>query len=497
MENEGGYVKNGLEGVCKSEDVNKKAVEVATTERPVLFAYKNYKQLRENRDRLIKNHKVKKYEICVCGVTKYNEEAMISYTNKNKPQSISENAKYVMCSQAVLQRGLHKTFYPKKNYSLIVVDEVDFGLIAIPTLNYQLSRIAGNKTKLELLENVREWVAENYSKDDVNNVMGLALSDGNDRYKNFITTQWLEDNREKTIFITSETLPTEFLKILGFKSVHLESPSFKQCIVNSHVSPHIVGEFYDVMNRNDGWSMFSKHYDVVASDRYKPTNDGKDLKLEQDLMVLNHTVLKGTNSLIGKKMLTIMSHVPPQTVDKIYDMFCEFGRNVDRELIYKSFYRDRLCQSLGRVLGHRGGTETDLLIHKTMFDHLKDYEGFPYTFNPNYVLPCEELTTVIEKTIELRKRNKQRRNENDKKKAEERLQQSYEMLDEHFIKKKGSKIVAKQLTEYLRSKGIKSKYGTKNIPVKAVVNYFGVQLKQIMINGERQQYVLDLAFKKQ
>jgi hypothetical protein len=101
----------GLEGSSKSVSGNKLAIKIATRYEPVLFAYRDYELLRENRRKLIEDFGVDEKEICVCGTSKINPEALASYTNPEKPRYMEAKAKYIMCSQAVLQRNKHLKFW--------------------------------------------------------------------------------------------------------------------------------------------------------------------------------------------------------------------------------------------------------------------------------------------------------------------------------------------------------------------------------------------------
>lgn len=490
-------VISGLEGASKSQKANQIAVEIATIERPVLFAYKNYHQLRENYEKLIDKNKVNPREICVCGVTKDNPEAMMSYTNPEKPKYIRHGTKYVMCVQALLQRGLYKKFYPEKNYKLIIVDEFDFRLVTIPTLDYQLSRVADSVNKEKFVEDVLEWVDKSYADKDYDRIIDLPYREVPERYKKFVKTSWLEEEQHKTIFLTSEVLSTKFLQLLGFKNQYLKSPDFKDRIINTQVSEDIVSEFYEVMNDESYWYIFDKHYDLVASDKCKKT-EGETLVNDQDIRVLNHTVVKGTNNYIGKKMLTILSHVPPQVIDEIYDMFMEFGKyekvQITKDEVYTLFYRDRACQAVGRVLGNRGGKETDLLVNRRIYTFLNKYEEFPYTLNADYKLPCKELDEVLEKTKQLKQKNREYRKEKQKIKIEKKYEMGVSKIDEHFIKRTDAKIMVKELKEYLLTHDIKSKYGKKNIPINKLIEYFQVEMKQITWNGKRERFVIGLDY---
>ena len=313
--------------------------------------------MRENKKSLIANYGVKEKEICVCGTSKKNPEALMSYTNPTKPRYMTPSAKFIMCSQAVLQRNKHLSFVSagnhKKGFGAIIVDEFDFRLITIPTKNYFMSHISDEQVRNNIIEEFYRWVMFNY---DIVDDKKFRISDEtNDRYKNFFIANWLKSAKSPVIFLSSELLVARFLKLIGFKYVYLESPDYKNCIVNTHSSRYLVSEFYEVMNDNDYWSELKKHYDVIVSDKVldipKRESDEETTRLvnNQTTEIVNHTVVRGSNKWIGKKVLTILSHVPFQVLSEIRDIFHEFGDKITDEEVYHLFYRDRTCQALGRV----------------------------------------------------------------------------------------------------------------------------------------------------
>lgn len=487
-------VVNGETGVGKTEKALKDSIQVATRYNPVLFAYKDYQLLRENREKLINRYGVVEKEICVCGTSKTYEEALRSYTNPDKPKYMEPMAKYILCTQACLQRKGHEKFVSagnhKKGFSLIVVDEVDYDLVAVPTLRYQLARIKHEEVRSKTVDDIIACAKIRYSKEDVNYL--LNIENTTHCYRNFFISRWLLDSDVRVMFLTSETLPVRFLKHIGIKDFFLESPDYKHCIINTFKTKYLVSEFYEVMNNGCYWNDLKEYYDLVVSDKYQVQEN--TLK---SVDVLNHTVVRGTNNYRDKKLLTILTHIPMEVLSGIKDIFNDFGDPITDKVVYQSYYRDRLCQAVGRVLGNRGAVETDLMINEYIVNVLKEDPTFPYTFNDVWVVPHKKIKEIIEKTKKLKEENKQKRKKYEEEKLREKVEKTYNELDKHFVKKQKSMISTKDLSKYMLEKEIKSKYGKKNLPVKYVAEYFDVEIKKIMINKKREMYVVGLDFKKQ
>ena len=491
------FLITGETGVGKTQEGLSKSVKTATRFKPVLLAYKDYKLLRENRDKLIKHYNVKEDEICVCGTNLNYEEALKSYTNPEKPKYMTPKAKFILCTQAVLQRKGHLKFVSagdhKKGFSSIIVDEFDFRLVTIPTLNYQLSRISDESVKYKTGADVIEWVRKSYSQEDYDKLANL-----NNSYVNFIIADWLTSSEAPVTFLTSETLSARFLRTLGFEQTYLKSPNYKNCVINTHSSKNVVSELFKVMNDGDYWSELLDYYDLIVSDKIINNEESSDnLVKHQIIEVLNHTTVRGTNNHIGKKLLTILSHVPPQVLAEIKDIFHCFDDNITDDEVYRMFYRDRLCQALGRVLGNRGSVETDLLINESIVKSImSNYDDFPYTFKLGFEIPHSKLDEIWEKTIALREENKQKRQQNEQEKLKNKVEKTYQTLDELLVKKPDSYISTKELGEFLNKKNVKSKYGSKNIPISKVALHFDVEIKRLTINKVRTLYVVGLDYKE-
>ena len=484
-------VTNGLTGIGKTEEALGLALQVATRYNPVLFAYKDYQLLRENRDKLIHRYGVAEKEICVCGTSKTYEEALASYTNPDKPRYMEPMAKYILCTQACLQRKGHETFVSagnhKTGFSLIVVDEVDYDLLVVPTLRYQLSRIKHEEVKTNTVKDIITSARIKYSKEDVDYL--LNIENTTDKYKNFFISKWLKDSNVRVMFLTSETLPVRFLKHIGAKDNYLPSPDYKHCVINTFSTKLLVSEFYEVMNDNDYWEEFRDVYDLVVSDKHQ-----KQDNTLQSIDVLNHTVVRGTNNYRNKRLLTILSHVPMEVLSGIKDIFHDFGDPITDKEVYQSYYSDRLCQAVGRVLGNRGSVETDLLINKYILDVLVEDPNFPYGFKTDWIIPHTRMDEILTKTKKLKEENKEKRKKYEEEKLREKVEKTYNELDKHFIKRKDSYIASNELGEYLRKNAIKSKYGKENLPVKHVAKYFDVEIKRLTINKKRTVYVVGLDY---
>jgi DNA-binding transcriptional regulator GbsR (MarR family) len=483
---------HGLEGCRKSVGGIKLALVIATRERPVLFAHKTYSLMMEHRDKMINEFGVKEEEICICGTSKHYDEALRAYTNPDKPRFMPWKAKYIYCTQAVLQRNKHKSFYSwknlKKGFSAIIVDEFDFKIGIIPALHYQLSRFSEEVKKDSSEEDLQQWIKLNYTQNDCEKIVYPKYE--KDIYKKFYVADWLDNADCPVIFLTSETLAAKFLKLLGFACLYIPSKNYKNCVIKTYATKNIVKEFYEVMNDNHYWSNFTGFTDLIIS-------DSADVVLETSLNIVSHTGARGSNQWIGKKVLTILSHVPHTVIEKITDTFNCFGANVTVEEIYQAYYRDRLCQAVGRVIGNRGGTETMLIIHERILKSLLEMEDFPYTFEILDELPPElNFCKIMKETYEKIKEKKVRINNYKKEERKIKTEKTLEELRNVLQVDETSELSQKELAKVLLEKGFVSASGTKNIPIEKVMKFFNVTKKQRRVNGKREYFVVGLGLKQ-
>ena len=185
-----------------------------------------------------------------------------------------------------------------------------------------------------------------------------------------------------------------------------------------------------------------------------------------------------------------------EVLSGIKDIFNDFGDPITDKEIYQNYYRDRLCQAVGRVLGNRGSVETDLVINKYILESLIEDPEFPYTFNEDWIIPHTKIQEILERTKKLKEENKQKRKKYEEEKLREKVEKTYNELEKHFVKRKNSYIATNELGDYLRKNNIKSKYGKENLPVKHVAKYFDVEIKRLTINKKRTLYVVGLDFVK-
>lgn len=484
---------HGLEGCRKSIGGIKLALVIATREKPVLFAHKTYSLMMEHRDKMINDFGVKEEEICICGTSKSYDEALRSYTNPKKPKFMPWKAKYIYCTQAVLQRNKHKSFYSwknlKKGFSAIIVDEFDFKIGIIPTLHYQLSRFSDSVDTDKSEEDLKEWIRVNYTQADCDKIIYPKYE--KDRYKEFYVADWLEKADCPVIFLTSETLAAKFLRLLGFSCLYIPSKNYKNCVIKTYATKNIVKEFYEVMNDNNYWSNFSEFTDLIIS-------DSADVVIETSVNVVSHTGARGSNQWIGKKVLTILSHVPQKAIEKITHTFNCFGANVTVEDIYQAYYRDRLCQAVGRVIGNRGGTETTLIIHERILKSLLAMEDFPYTFEILDELPAElNFCKIMKETRAKIEEKKTRINNYKKEERKTKTEKALQDLQSILKVDETSELSQKELAKILLAKGFVSASGKKNIPIEKVMKFFNVTKKQRRVNGKREYFVIGLGLKQQ
>ena len=108
----------------------------------------------------------------------------------------------------------------------------------------------------------------------------------------------------------------------------------------------------------------------------------------------------------------------------------------------------------------------------------------------------KSMNERIEKTKELKRKNRECKKEYHKQQAERKYQKSVGEIDNHFVKKDNAKIMVKELKQYLLANNIKSKYGEKNMPINKLIEHFQVEMRQITWQGKRERFVVGLDYKQ-
>lgn len=483
-------VVTGLEGCRKSSYIFKSIISKATPEHPVLFGVKNYKLMIEQMQNWSQQFDIPLEEFAICGFSNAYEPALNAYTHPEFPYVIPEGVRFVFTTQAVIQRNRHKDFlhdttgeYVK--YQEVVIDEFDFTSGIIPTLDYQINNHVLNTKKLE--KEMLKWVSANYTFQDRQVLAYKILR----KQGGFHLAYWITHTECDLTFLTSEKLSTLVLQGMGFEVVEFGDKElekkFKDCHIHYFSNPNITNEFMYEMNLVAGWNRLP--YDLIISDKIKIYFESNP-ECNLDIEVITHTSARGSNEYSKSRILTVITYIPKRAISIIQDALKQFGKEFTFKEIESMFYRDRLCQAVGRTLGYRGGAETSLVIHSNLLEGLKDLDSIPYTFVESNVLESlDDLETILSRT----QYRKELKNEGDKK-YKSTTPDDLSILDTHFVRKEGNQIKASDLKQYLEDNHVLLN-NRRKVTGSKVAKYFNVKSAYRTVNGVKSKYIFDIDFR--
>lgn len=394
-----------LEGAGKSSKVFQLLRE---PDSKILFGFKNYALMVEQMYSWSERFKVPLSEFVIAGNNQTYGPALQAYTNPEKPFEIPKKAKYVFTTQSQIQKLGHLDFICSEGlpvkYDHIVIDEFDFCIGCVPSLDYQLKHLATTKDIKEITEkNIIDWVYKNYTKIDARRL----LISKDLHFEGFNKAYWLEASNCPITFLTSEVLAARFLNLLGFNLIELESQNVSDCTVNIWSSNLLGRNFFNKMNTYVGWNKLN--YNAIISDSINSYFERNKNEESLEVTTLSHTATRGRNDLIGSKILTVLSYIPSQAIRQIQEAFIYFG---DEDITYQDvetlFYRDRLCQAVGRVIGNRGGKTTDVITHTYLLDTVKQCDDFPYKINTNWEFNFNGFDEILDKVKQAEKVRKEK-----------------------------------------------------------------------------------------
>jgi hypothetical protein len=469
-------VVTGLEGCGKSRETFKRVEKVATEERPLLVVVNNYELMKEQIRNWSGKYKIKEKEFAICGFNRRYAPAMRAYTNKEDSTKIEKGVRIVFCTQAMAQKNMHLELYnettrEKARYSHILVDEFSYDKGVVPPIDYQINNVRVNEK--EINEKILAWVRENYTIQDCLKMLEKQKK----KDKGFYLAHWIEGSEHPITFLTSERLAVELLGLVGFKKIEIESPDYSNQVIKTWSTPYIGREFFYQMRKQKGWETVSKEleYDVIISDCVNKYYTEEEI----DIKVITHTGVRGSNNWINKKILTILSHVPSKHITEIKDAFEYFGKTTSYTEIESLFYRDRLCQAVGRVLGNRGSEETDLLINSKLYEQLENRKDLPYKLELGLEFSFsnfDQIRVAIEK---------QKNNIRTNKEA------GINILSTIFERKEGAYISCDKLKDILKTNKIYTDQKS-TLPATTVAEYFDSTIKRKSIDGKRTRVVLNI-----
>jgi type II secretory pathway component PulJ len=491
------YVISGTEGSGKSTTVFARLSEITTVERPVLFAVKNYALMKlqiaswlERAD--LRYLDLKESEFAIAGCNQTYPQALEAYTNKQNPKVIGKDVRFIFTTQAQLQRLGHLRFIREDTlkpiiYSHIVVDEFspDSGIIP-----YGLDCALNGDPAMSSREKI-EWVRKNYTIYD-KEAVEQALYAGKSGY---FMAYWIETCPCPITFLTSEKLAVALLTSIGFEEEKIESPDYSHCVVNIWSHKNITRDFLKELNdvELNMWKEISQNYNVIISDQINKWMTEKEEE-SLEVRVFSHMAIRGRNDLINSKILTILTHIPQSYILGLQVVLNQFSeKEYSYEEVESLFYRDRFMQDVGRVIGHRGSTETDVIMHESLVKTLKD---IPYTLNTDWSFDISNLDIVLSKVDEIKATKKEIKNG---KKIKRVPISDYTFLDHYFeisedsilTTKEIKEITAKILEKHTNDLAVRGIFSP--VPAAKVATYFGLQKpKNKRVNGKSTKVVVGL-----
>lgn len=491
----------GLEGSSKTRSIIDHLINEIdfNSGHYAVMAFKSYKLMKEKQLEIIDKYGLSENEVPIVARFfdhKYSEY----YTNKTSPNLATKNAKIVLMSQRALCmcHFMYTRFSTDelnssagKLLKWIVVDEFDPVIGVIPSLHYikqsySESVIDGKITKKSFLHFLRN----EYSNEDYYAIkeLGLSASDS------FNVASWIDYCSRSGIsitFSTSEILARMMLESIGFSSMVVGWKDFSSHAVNLHKT-EVNSFLFDRLNSQNKWGVFG--FKFVISDRCNPDIIHPSTV---DVNVINHMSVRGTNSLAGNRVLTLLSNVPNSVIKKIVDTLNHFYKSQEFEFdkVKRIYHRDRLCQAVGRVIGYRGEwkgvSETwvianDDIVDLLSFDSDDEMLEFPYSVkmwdfkNNEFKRMIENVTSDkrIKREVSSAASIERRKKFNDAFNS---------FLDENFSVDSGSRLRYADVKRITDAFPLKELGGTN--PSK-VANYFGLKVRSSSekINGKPTPY---------
>lgn len=485
-------VITGLEGCGKSSKTFQYISQFATPESPILIGVKNYQLMKEQMHNWSERFEIPLDYFAIAGRS-VRERPLDFYFNVKRsedsvfPSIIEREVRFIFTTQACIQRNLHWLFSNmdgrRYQYSHILIDEFEYTSGIIPTLDYEYAQAREGNIKSSTETQKLRWIKSNYTQED-----SYLIQDSKAFHsKGFTVAHWInhcETQNCPLTFLTSEVLATQILKAIGFKEINLDSKNFLSNQVNVWASPHIGRAFFNEMNSSCSWNKLADKYDLVISDCVIPYFQDNSKSLE--VSVINHMSARGSNSHKDKQILTVVSHIPLQPLTEIRDALNYFGLSMDLLEVSQLFYRDRVCQAVGRVLGYRGSDSTDLLIHEDIFLSIQTLDSFPYTLNTEWNFYFDGLDQILSQ-VEKEKIVQKEKRKIIKERAKKAFNPSY--LNELFYCNSTCIIPVKEVKEYVVEKGY------PRITAEKVAKFFGLKAESRRIGGKNVRCIIGLEIK--
>jgi hypothetical protein len=184
--------------------------------------------------------------------------------------------------------------------------------------------------------------------------------------------------------------------------------------------------------------------------------------------------------------LTIVSHIPERAIHEVKDclnFLCKSNVAFDFDKIKRLFFRDRICQAVGRVIGYRGIAEgidsTYLLIHSSILAGISDYlyqeedMQFYYTLDLWPEIQTTEFLEFEASVNEDKRIDKAKKATAIDKEKQRFCHQIEEKLDNAFFVDENQELTFTEIRQVIRKWKIIS-YTGEFIRPGIVANYFGL-----------------------
>ena len=513
---------SGYEGCEKSRNITEELL--SNYDGVAIYACKSYSMLKDKQRELCKRYNLTTKQVPIVALNR--TDAYLSYyTNRDYPFFIPKQAKIILMTQSALQQQHLFKIIARSNWKpdikIVVLDEFDVSIGIIPQLDYTLSTFINEemdeRIKNDTISNkFLQKLKKTYSKEDFKKAYEMFLLGEND--KPFVCS-WIEELHErgiKLVVATSENLAADLLQSIGFNSYRITYPdleaTFNEHTIKIAFNDGIGREFFNRLNSEMAWNNFGD-FDTIISDRYKETHEEEAeiinlSQFEENIIeqhkknptkkqVINHTEARGSN-LIEGNILTILSAIPSAAIKNFTDILNYFNKRqkkneVDYDVVEKQFYRDRLCQAVGRVIGYRGlwrdNYQTYLLSSKHIAEQLfnitekdnniilklNDKLDIPYSFEP-WQPEMPVIDEIIIKSVDDKRNKKKQLNAKLTEKKNKLAKNNFQELLKLFEKSDNDELTYEEINDVLIENNIVS-FSGKPLQAKKVADSFGLKVK--------------------
>jgi hypothetical protein len=220
------------------------------------------------------------------------------------------------------------------------------------------------------------------------------------------------------------------------------------------------------MNAGHLWEQTGFQY--IISDSVKKHFDQSEAPA-LSCSVIPHVSARGSNALIGCKILTVLSNINKSGIEELEAAHRSMGGNMPREELEAMFYADRIRQSISRAVGFRNSesspVEAFLWVHSGIWKKLepmiqRNHRLLPFTVR-QYSPDCSFLPVVLANVEQLKAEQRETARQVNASKLADDRDIITERLDEVFICKPESSLSYADIHAALEARGLNSLNGRK------------------------------------